>query len=744
MNYYKYEYKVINKHNAFLRDKILKWTLNYLKSKFVSSGIDAGLDILLNHLSPEDLELICEALGEANEFLSGEHEFIEELNSFEDRKYNYLIKTIEKFWYKDFIQEMKSYLFDRIGESIKLNEQLIKNDPIVPKFNMLQNTFKLSDDEITALSFCYIISIDSNFEDLFNEGYRRNNDFSRRMKKFSLLTEMSQSDTNRIFYKNNNLHKYELVNNRFEIGNHVCDFLIGISDTPLLSILYKKYNDKPLPLKAHSIRKNDNEILKNIIKNKEKNKGINILLYGVPGTGKTEYVRSFSTKMKYGLYEILCGNNQKNINGNSFSRYSSFYACQNTIPSNKSIILIDEADEMLNGTSFGGFLSLFGGAPSRNTEKNKINELLDSSTSINFWITNHFDNIDASTRRRFDYSIEFREFDYEQRMNVWRTSVKNHNLSSEFKKVDIAFLAGKYKINAGGIDIVLRNFKRMPPKNRNGKTLRSLINSHLKLMGIKNDLKQINCVENYSLKGLNIKGEHSIEEGLEILNTFSNYMNCPEFKECEIRNMNLLLYGPSGTGKTEFVKYMAKKTGRKLIVKQGSDFLGMYVGQTEHNIKQAFKKAELENAILFIDEADGLFFDRGKSMRSFEMTKVNELLIQMENFTGIFVCSTNFHKNMDSATFRRFNLKFEFDYLTPEGIDIFYKMYLKNFPGKPLGKNDKKSLIEINGLTPGDFKVVKQKYIFLDDKKFTHELLIKALKEEVQYKNITQKNEIGF
>ena len=55
------------------------------------------------------------------------------------------------------------------------------------------------------------------------------------------------------------------------------------------------------------------------------------------------------------------------------------------------------------------------------------------------------------------------------------------------------------------------------------------------------------------------------------------------------------------------------------------------------------------------------------------MTQVNEILTQMENFSGLFVCSSNFKKNMDSATFRRFNLKFEFDYLTKKGV-------LMNFP----------------------------------------------------------------
>ena len=317
-------------------------------------------------------------------------------------------------------------------------------------------------------------------------------------------------------------------------------------------------------------------------------------------------------------------------------------------------------------------------------------------------------------------------------------------MSESFKKNQISNLAEKYEINAGGIDIVLRNYKRMPKTKRTEELLISLIKSHLKIMRIESNNKHLNSTKKYTLKHLNIQGEHSISDGLDIISEFSKFMRTADYKNSEIKNMNLLLYGHPGTGKTEFVKFMAKKINRKLIVKQGSDFLGMYVGETEQNIKNAFAEAEQEGAILFIDEADGLLFDRGKSQRSFEMTQVNEILTQMENFRGIFVCSSNFRENMDRATFRRFNLKFEFDYLTQKGVFGFYKTFLSKFIDSQLAKIDKKELAAITGLTPGDFKVVEQKYIFFKKKKLTHQLLINALKEEVRYKQTAKKVVIGF
>ena len=56
--------------------------------------------------------------------------------------------------------------------------------------------------------------------------------------------------------------------------------------------------------------------------------------------------------------------------------------------------------------------------------------------------------------------------------------------------------------------------------------------------------------------------------------------------------MNLLLSGPPGTGKTEFVKYLGGVLNCKVNVRMGSDLLSKWVGETEQNIKQAFAEAE--------------------------------------------------------------------------------------------------------------------------------------------------------
>ncbi len=85
----------------------------------------------------------------------------------------------------------------------------------------------------------------------------------------------------------------------------------------------------------------------------------------------------------------------------------------------------------------------------------------------------------------------------------------------------------------------------------------------------------------------------------------------------------------------------------------------MYVGQSEQNIARMFEQASQEDAVLVLDEADSLLRDRRGVNQSWEVTQVNELLMQMENFDGLFICSTNLMDDLDQASLRRFAIKVE-------------------------------------------------------------------------------------
>ena len=193
--------------------------------------------------------------------------------------------------------------------------------------------------------------------------------------------------------------------------------------------------------------------------------------------------------------------------------------------------------------------------------------------------------------------------------------------------------------------------------------------------------------------------------------------------------MNILLYGPPGTGKTEFVKYLGKELDRKVMAVKGSDLLSKWVGESEQNIARAFRRAEAEHAILFFDEIDGLLQDRESATASWQVSQVNEILQQLENFGGIMVAATNFSKSLDPATMRRFTFKLEFDYLDEEGKKLFFERFFNT----PLTEDDLSELSELENLAPGDFRTVRQEMFYLGEDASNRDR-IAALKEECKVK----------
>ena len=165
------------------------------------------------------------------------------------------------------------------------------------------------------------------------------------------------------------------------------------------------------------------------------------------------------------------------------------------------------------------------------------------------------------------------------------------------------------------------------------------------------------------------------------------------------------------------------------MVVKGSDILGKYVGESERNIAKAFRQAEVDHAILFFDEIDGLLQDRSNAGHSWEITQVNELLQQMENFDGIMVAATNFSKNLDPATMRRFTFKLEFGYLDDDGKRSFFERMFKT----TLADWEFAELRKLGNLAPGDFRTVRQEQFYLGDA-VTNMDRIEALKEECAVK----------
>ena len=131
-----------------------------------------------------------------------------------------------------------------------------------------------------------------------------------------------------------------------------------------------------------------------------------------------------------------------------------------------------------------------------------------------------------------------------------------------------------------------------------------------------------------------------------------------------------LFYGAPGTGKTETVLQIARRTGRDIMQVDIASMRDKYVGESEKNIKAVFeryreacKRSEVM-PILFFNEADALINKRTenieKSVDKMDNAMQNIILQELENLEGILIATTNLTSNLDKAFERRFLFKVEF------------------------------------------------------------------------------------
>ena len=129
---------------------------------------------------------------------------------------------------------------------------------------------------------------------------------------------------------------------------------------------------------------------------------------------------------------------------------------------------------------------------------------------------------------------------------------------------------------------------------------------------------------------------------------------------------NMILYGPTGNGKTTLVNKLAEQTGSKLIVCSGSKFVDKYVGGGAAGIREAFEEALRhaertgERVIIFIDEIDAFAAnkdDRGNSAHESQNTQIElwTLLDKYADDNRIFIIgATNHFDRLDPRMQRRF------------------------------------------------------------------------------------------
>ena len=506
------------------------------------------------------------------------------------------------------------------------------------------------------------------------------------------------------------------------------------SDADIKTEFFRKVDPDPVPLDAHTVDPQIIEHILHLLKEKPAS-STHIIFYGPPGTGKTSLAYGIGKKLGLPIYLVEHGGKEK-----SWKRQAAFTASVNVASQGEgALIIADDADNVL-GTRNSWF---FFGEPS---DKRWLHDLLETTGVRMIWTVNSIAQLEQSVARRFSYSLAFKPFTRVQRNRIWKTMLRDYRLDAFFSGADIEHLAAQFDVSAGVIE---QSVKKAWEIGSNSKDeIYNAIVLSLEAHGclVNGGRKPVSAGKidphSFSIEGLNVSGV-DLRGLLKELGAFNEYLKNPSSDEAV--SMSLLFHGVPGSGKSHLARFIANHLDREVVFKRASDIFSKWVGETEQNIRDCFEEAYRKEAVLVFDEADSLLGTREKAAHSWEVTQVNEFLTWMECHKGIEIFTTNRLTDLDSAALRRFNYKIEFGFLKPEGVVIFYKKILQPLVGSDLAKGLEGELKAIQGLTPGEYKVVKLKFQFRPRDKVSHEALIAALKDEAKIKEIhAGKKAIGF
>jgi SpoVK/Ycf46/Vps4 family AAA+-type ATPase len=357
-----------------------------------------------------------------------------------------------------------------------------------------------------------------------------------------------------------------------------------------------------------------------------------------------------------------------------------------------------------------------------------VNQILESNAVPTIWVTNRIEQIDPAFRRRFAYHLELKSPPPGAREGLVRKTLEGAMVSDAF----VAKLTERKGLTPAQIRTAVRFAGLADGDGSSTESLieRQLRNADLALGNRAHDAGARLSVTTYDLDMLNVETRFEIPRIVQALKARGHGTLC--------------FYGAPGTGKTALAEHIARNLDKPLLVKQASDLMSKFVGETEQNMAGMFREAESEKAVLLLDEADSFLQDRRGAQRTYEVTEVNEMLQGMERFAGIFVCTTNLMDRIDQAALRRFTFKIKFKPLSAAQRERMFVSEALAGDASLLTGEARARLARLEQLCPGDFAAVKRQVDILAAQFSVAEFLEQLEAEHRIKPEVREARNIGF
>lgn len=417
--------------------------------------------------------------------------------------------------------------------------------------------------------------------------------------------------------------------------------------------------------------------------------GINVLLHGEPGTGKTAFARQLISQIGGSGFAIDHRDSQGDEATRSDRlanlRLSQCFAGQHQ----SAVLVLDEAEDIFQ-SDYQSPLSRVFGRPAES--KAWINSLLESNAHPVIWISNQVSHLDPAYLRRFSFCVEFPRTPYSLRLKIAQRTLAGAGCTPETidavarnERTSPALLAAAAQF------AILAQGSELGPDI----AVTAHLDEHAKAQGRVTPAVLARRTQRFDMRYLNFAGNVTPRGLVQALK--------------RDQSAALVFCGPPGTGKTQFAAEIAQQLDRQLLVRTASDINSKWYGESEANVANMFRHCDPKTEVLFLDEAEVLLSARESTGHRADRAVTAEFLRWLEVFEGTFICATNHVRDFDAALMRRFAFRIEFQPLSrAQRLELFAEQALGWQPdnGGPMPVPDAdatRRLARLDLLTPGDY-----------------------------------------
>ena len=375
------------------------------------------------------------------------NEFLADMDLMKDEKENKEISFI--YFTQKFIDLLNS------NKHFKLVEFAIKNLQLVDAFVFFDTIL----DALNAGSNDFNTSLKSTVDDF----YERNRDIFNYLNTFlegkTALTKLDLIEKD--FNSFSNRHRIQLTQKAVTMLKEwegISLEFVEKKDTRLVypdqiqkrNLFYNTEEESQLEPIKKSLSNTAFNQLQNRLKLKNMNTGITALLYGAPGTGKTESVYQLAKKYNRPIFKVEISETKSMWFGESqklvkkiFTDYYAFKKTQKVCP----ILLFNEADAIIGKRKSAGSSSV---SDTENAIQNILLEELENFDGILFATSNLVANLDSAFERRFLFKVKFENPSIVNAAKIWRNKLPNLSVKEALQ------LASQFSYSGGEMENIAR------------------------------------------------------------------------------------------------------------------------------------------------------------------------------------------------------------------------------------------------------------------------------------------------